>query len=414
MLLAFTVENYRSIREQTTLWMTAHPKLDDDQENLIPFRQEYVLPEVMLLGANGAGKSNILRAILTAIRVLEQSASIQPGEQICWVEPFAFCENSGEKPCTFELVFTVGEIRYVYGFSVTKTTVVEEYLYKYVTEHRSTIFERDYQVFYYPKKKKQFGRYTTTVGQNQLFLALGAQYQDPDCQKPYQYLTRAFFSFNPDSLLRIGRDWTASHAYMDLKEKIIDQMNRADFRITDFKIKPRTFTMKELLKGEGIKTEGLDEDLLRQTRQDDVCYLTHTVFGKPYEKFLLEESSGTINYFYCLAIFLRTLEDGSILIVDKLEDSLHPHLTALLADLFNDPQTNPNHAQLIFATHEATLLSMETLRRDQICFVEKTMDQQNTQLFTLADFQQRKHENRRSNYIIGRYGAIPLILETKI
>ena len=95
--------------------------------------------------------------------------------------------------------------------------------------------------------------------------------------------------------------------------------------------------------------------------------------------------------------------------MDELNASLHPHLSARLMTLFRDPETNPSGAQLLFTTHDATLLDEDTLGRDEIWFIEKDPDSGATNLFPLTDFHPRKNENRVGRYLAGAYGAIPLV-----
>ncbi len=415
MLLEFYVENFRSIKRPTTLSLLADQALSEYRENLIRFRKELVLPEVMILGPNGSGKTNILRAISTAVQILKQSASITPGEQIQQVIPFAFSSEQKEKPTTFEFNFTIDDLRYIYGYSITDKYVTEEFLYKYITESKSVIFERDFQEFYYPKKMKQFKLYETLITKNRLFLSLGAQLNDPECSKVYEYLTTSFSTFNPRLLSAAGEKIILENKLDGLKNRMLDLLQRADFSIDDFEIKTKDYKFEDLLRKNSFEVEDFSEELLEQPyRTDNESETTHTVFGDKYKLLLSEESDGTQNYFYLLPIFLKALEEGTVLLLDELDDSLHPLLVAELAALFNDPEMNPHHAQLIFTTHDVLLLSMDNLRRDQIYFVEKTIDQQDTDLYSLADFSTKKGENRIRNYLVGRYGAIPRILEGKL
>jgi AAA15 family ATPase/GTPase len=93
---------------------------------------------------------------------------------------------------------------------------------------------------------------------------------------------------------------------------------------------------------------------------------------------------------------------------------MHPRLTACFVGLFRDTQVNPRAAQLVFTTHDATLLDPilgdDTMRRDEVWFVEKQGDG-GTTLYSLADFKPRKLENWERRYLAGGYGAIPLASE---
>ena len=122
-----------------------------------------------------------------------------------------------------------------------------------------------------------------------------------------------------------------------------------------------------------------------------------------------DESDGTQKFFSFAGPWLDTLKKGYVLVIDELHDSLHPNMVKYLVDLFHNKETNPNNAQLIFTTHETSILNQDVFRRDQIWFCEKD-DEQATSLYPLTDFSPRKdRENIELGYLSGRYGALPFI-----
>jgi AAA15 family ATPase/GTPase len=119
-----------------------------------------------------------------------------------------------------------------------------------------------------------------------------------------------------------------------------------------------------------------------------------------------DESHGTQQLLVLGTFLLLGLRVGSVLVVDELDTSMHPQLVRALVELFY--RDNPHNAQLIFSTHDATLLSGELFRRDQVWFVEK--DRQGaSHLYPLLDFSPRKDESLERGYLRGRYGAVPFI-----
>jgi len=126
------------------------------------------------------------------------------------------------------------------------------------------------------------------------------------------------------------------------------------------------------------------------------------------------ESAGTKQVFHLSGPIVWALNKGGVLIIDEIEAKMHSNLTKEIIQLFLNPVTNPNHTQLIFATHDTNLLSQTTLRRDQIYFIEKNTWQA-TELFSLSDFiylhktgtQERPDVNKEKRYLEGRYGATP-------
>jgi hypothetical protein len=125
---------------------------------------------------------------------------------------------------------------------------------------------------------------------------------------------------------------------------------------------------------------------------------------------LHDESEGTQRLYLLAAPLMDVLRSGRVLVVDELDTSLHPLLVRRLVSMFHDPQHNPAGAQLIFTTHDTSLLDQSLFRRDQIWFTEKDPDQA-TRLYPLTDFSPRKSEAIERGYLGGRYGAVPVFAE---
>jgi AAA15 family ATPase/GTPase len=123
-----------------------------------------------------------------------------------------------------------------------------------------------------------------------------------------------------------------------------------------------------------------------------------------------EESNGTQRFFALAVPFLHALDHGAVMIVDELDCSLHPNLTRKLIELYQSPSANSRGAQLIFTTHDSTLIDQRIFRRDQIYLVEK-MRNRGSEYFSLYDFDNkdrpRNTEALQRNYLSGRYGAVP-------
>ena len=109
-----------------------------------------------------------------------------------------------------------------------------------------------------------------------------------------------------------------------------------------------------------------------------------------------------------------TVVNGNILVIDELDAKMHPLLSKELVSLFNDVESNPESAQLVFSTHDTNLLSSGLLRRDQIWFTEKDA-RERTDIYNMMQIvlpdgtKPRGDGNIERNYIQGRYGAIPYI-----
>jgi AAA15 family ATPase/GTPase len=145
------------------------------------------------------------------------------------------------------------------------------------------------------------------------------------------------------------------------------------------------------------------QDLLRYR-----ITLAHSALEGPVELPYASESLGTRRLLEVATSALLVLRRGALLVVDELDASLHPRLVREIVAMFGSPGTNPRHAQLVFTSHDVTLLDPSLLRRDSIWFTEK--DQAGvTSLRSLADYHPRKGEALANGYLAGRYGGVPVV-----
>ncbi len=162
--------------------------------------------------------------------------------------------------------------------------------------------------------------------------------------------------------------------------------------------------------------EAYKQQLAKELKNKDLLEIKtvhQTLDGRTVMFEFDEESDGTRKLFSFAGPWLDSLKNGYVLFIDELHDNLHPKLVRFLIELFHNPETNPNNAQLVFTTHETSILSQEVFRRDQIWFCEKD-EGQATELIPLSDFSPRKgRENLELSYLAGCYGALPYIRKLK-
>ena len=154
-------------------------------------------------------------------------------------------------------------------------------------------------------------------------------------------------------------------------------------------------------------------DTIASNMEGEDIYDIKTIHSTPDGKLIpldnSEESDGTQKLFALAGPWIDSLKNGYIVFIDELHDNLHPNLVQFLVKLFHNSKTNPNNAQLIFTTHETSILNQDIFRRDQIWFCEKD-EKQSTSLYPLTDFSPRKgRENLEAAYLSGRYGALPYV-----
>lgn len=188
---------------------------------------------------------------------------------------------------------------------------------------------------------------------------------------------------------------------------------KADFGVIDIQASEKMILAKEAQNiPDKFKELLFKEDSKIAERNLKFLHKKYDKNGKETEKesldFFGEESEGTQQMFTLSAPFIDTLENGKILFIDEIDASLHPLLSQYLISIFNSKEKNPNNAQLIFTTHDVSLLKEEFLRRDQIYFTDKNKFGA-TELFSLANISERKGVDFSKRYLEGRYSALPYI-----
>ncbi len=395
MLIEFSVKNYRSFWESQTLSMTAGSTKDLQEKNTFtPPLQELprLLRSAVVYGPNGGGKSNLIKALdFMQNLVLLSSKESQEGEHIR-LKPFLLHTEGHTRASEFEVVFVEDNIRYQYGFTATRTRVTHEWLLAYPGNRTQRWFERSYN----PKKEKEewyFGTKLTgpkktwqkSTRSNALFLSTAVQLNSEQLKPVFNWFQKLVVIRHGE---QIAREFTANSC--EDKEERDDILN--------------------FLKNAGIEVDGIT---IKEKNLDEVFFKHQLTNSEDFALFpLTEESDGTQKLFAYAAPWLDVLNNGRVLVVDELDNSFHPHLVRFLLKLIHSSKSNKANGQLIFSTHDTSILDTKVLRRDQIWFMEKD-DTQATQLYPLSDFHPRKKEALEKGYLQGRFGALPYIDEVR-
>lgn len=423
MLRSFRVANHRSIRaEQELVLLPAYDK------------SRPVTPVAAIYGANASGKSNLL----DALRWMREAVLTS---HLGWMKssgvpriPYRLDPSAMEEPSEFAVDVELAGVRYHYGFSVDSRIVRTEWLYSYPRNRRRVIFERSDSDF-------AFG--TTVSGQpdvvrrlvrpNSLFLTVAGRSEIAETEP-----LLAWF----DSILLYDRQNIIDREFVGRlrregpeRDELLDLVRAADVGITDILTRAdRTAQDLRSVLSELPDDDLRDADVVARDEHDPERWHLVRAGGEPFTirwsderegsivafrqgehgltLSLEEQSAGTRAWIDIVSVALDVLADGRLMLVDELDNSLHPRLSARLVELFEDPRTNPHTAQLVFTTHDATLLGtslgVPVLHRDQIWFVEKSAAGV-SHLFPLTDFHPRKDENTERRYLGGSYGAVPAI-----
>jgi uncharacterized protein len=429
MLRSFQVGNHRSIRQEQELALI--PAYEKDAP---------VVPVAAIYGGNATGKSNLVSALRFMQRAVRSSFRTWEAGQRIPREPFRLGVAMLAEPSTFVVNLQLADGEFVYGFGVDDARVVDEWLYAYGASHRKTVvFERaGLQVTLgdsLPERSSRAKLLTRALRDNALVLSTAMQLgEQPEFAPVYRWFARnlRFVTSTPPFLVDRVAGTLASHS------SFVELVRTADLDITDVRVvtiePPPSAAEEAALDGIGGEIRRLSElaevvddeesladvskrvqrlererqTLRSRTQRRELVFMHGEELTKLAPR---EQSEGTLAYVHLLTYVLDALAGGSTLVVDEIDTSLHPRLVARVVELFRDPRTNPHTAQLVFTTHDATLLGTsfgrEILRRDEIWFTDKRDGA--THLYPLTDFHPRKEDNRERRYLGGSYGGVPAV-----
>lgn len=411
MLLEFRVRNYKSIRDEQALSLVASSTDKELADTHLALTGVKALPNAVraavVYGPNASGKSTLLFALSYMRAVVAESASmIQPG-QAYNVQPYKLDETWANEPTAFEMTFVIDGVRHQYAFAMTSRRIVSESLVVYRTSKPTQWFSRrladdgeshEYEFSAYLTGPRKLWQDSTRP--NALFLSTAAQLNSELLSPVFRWIVDSIVYLPAGGLLSPDATTTLL-ATQTGRETIRDFLRAADLSIADVQAVPR--------KGSRSHVEFRAGGVAQASQEDGeflVPIFEHTT-PKGRAKFELEdESEGTQRLYALVAPVLEAIREGRILVIDELDSSLHTLLVRRLISMFHDNALNRAGAQLIFSTHDTSLLDHNLFRRDQIWFTEKGSDQA-TRLFPLTDFSPRKHEAWERGYLAGRYGAVP-------
>ena len=418
MLVEFSVENFRSFKEEAVLSMEAsadktHP------DNVVTIGKDRIIKTAAVFGANASGKSNIFMALTAGIMIVRNSLMLPPNAPIGGINPFRFDKEMTGKPTSFKFVFYTDGKKYIYGFSATREKIIEEYLYVYNSAKASTIFEREQTNKYKitsPSLKKVMQPLQERTASNKLFLATTAMFNIPETQVPYLWFTNSINTYSNDA--GILQNQTISSFENDEDSSLKSFTNRllreADINIDDFDFTTSEISTEELLQKvpEPLKNVVLSVPI--NINKEYKITTKHSFVGDT-DDYLIpldDESFGTRKLFFLSPLLKKVFETGETICIDEFDTSLHPMIVIYLVGLFNNPDVNQANAQLIISSHTMDLLSLKVLRRDQIYFVDKRRSTGVSELYSLDEFSPRIGEDIRKAYLLGRYGSVPTLIES--
>ena len=412
MLLRFGVRNHLSLKDDKALVLT-QSALNDTEVGLIStpaYKASAILPAAIIYGANASGKSNVISAMqIMRSHVLSSHSKGEPGGGV----PrhfFALSKDGKTQDSRFEIDFISENVRYNYGYETDGNAFISEWLSSFPNGRHQKLFERNHQAFSFGRSFR--GQNRTIEGltrNNSLFISAAAQNDHEEALKVFGYIRNIKFGSHisvdggeAQMLLRntalddrvikfLGRIGTGVIGYKETKADV--SRDGKAFRTG----------LQELMRNV-LKIDMTDADF--EKNEIDI-QLGHKGEEGVTEYFhLARESSGTRRLLVLLELVFSALDEGSVIVIDELDASLHTQAVETLIALFSTKDTNRKGAQLIATIHDTNILHSKYLRRDQVWFTEKD-ESGATDLFPISDIKTRKNDNLEKGYLEGRYGAVP-------
>lgn len=445
MLIRFSVENFKSFNDRQELVMIPAKRLKTNKEHVIALNKVAVLRNATVYGANASGKTNIIDAIRFAKHVITKKIPVEASKMYCRV----FSENK-EKESKFEFeIFKNGKF-YAYGFSLlmSEQIIKSEWLYELLPAKnaQTMLFERETDTNRLELGENlildeidtmRFKTYKLDFEDNNTGLFIREMNRNKKMNKESQLtFFRDVFEWFDEDLVTIFPDQPITdfeyfygdggsdkiNEIIELFDTGISKVKIEEISVADLKNKIPIKIADDILQSFKNKLEDSADNMkammsLRTNTafynikgakgEDPVITTIMLEHGNAFSDFeFSEESDGTRRLFDLLDILISN-EKNKIYVIDELERSLHPKLTYKFLELFFE-HLKENNTQLIFTTHESTIMDQKLLRRDEIWFVERNKDNV-SHLYSLDRFKERYDKKLSKAYLEGRYGAVPVL-----
>jgi uncharacterized protein len=413
MIEEFSFENFNSFKELNTLNMTAakiksrYSRLDTD--NVTVVSDVSLLKSKGIYGANASGKSNVVKALGSFIKIVQ--FSVKDDQTLKkYITPFFLSTETVSKPVFFQLIFRHEGVRYRYGFEADREQIHGEWLYSTPGKREQPLFVRDKGSLTKINKihfseGETFMKLTNNdednsiFRKNSLFLTSLAAFGVGKVSKMLvNQISRILVI---DGLKQRGafEHTTAALELPGMKHLVVEFLKMADLGISE--LDTIDYPLENV-----AEDNKMDKVKIVVTKKDvyDVNLKKITTVPFPLDSY---ESEGTNKMYEISTYIINALRQGRTLVIDEFDARFHPLITQKIVEMFNSPGNK--EGQLIFVTHDTNLLSADLLRRDQIDFVEKDAYGA-SHLYTLVQFKGiRDTDSFENNYIKGKYGAIPYV-----
>ena len=441
MLIKIIVDNFLSFDNETELTMIPSNKTRKKAEHKINIKSTPLLKYAVIYGANASGKSNLIEVFQFIKYCVQKAIPMEATDKFCKTN-----ELNSTKPSLFELQFTLGDKFYAYGFSLilSTRTIESEWLYElYQNGAQKTLFEREKGkkpvigdgLSLTNTDKSKLATYLEDFDENSntLFLTImnrGKKYANNSkmlfFKEVYQWISKNLIIVTPDTSLRSFEYYYDNASLCLINDLIktfdtgITEINIVEISLEELGKELPQQIFEKIVKDIKEKSENERNIEFKISMRSDRSFFNIEVkkgqepkittislkHGSSFYNFKYEEESdGTRRLFDLLDMLLNKSND-TVYIVDEMERSLHPKLTSRFIELFEQIHSSQN-MQLIFTTHESSIMDQELFRRDEIWFVERN-NENVSNIYSLDKFKERYDKKLSKAYLEGRYGAIPV------
>lgn len=447
MLIQFLVENFLSFKNETVFSMLAPPEETRGVVE-IPAHGLRLMRIASFYGANASGKSNLVKAIEVARRLIAYERS---SDEKLPAHHFRLNSSTVSNSSRFQFDFIIEQVRYTYVLAFTRDTITAESLYRTLPSvpEEEMMYEREIA----PNGGKHlvtFGRMFDSSSDDDRqfarFTARGAHARQPlltkfatsnmagydlirawfqdgitiiGAQAKYFNLVRelsknnSFRAFYGQMLAAIG---TGIHEVQVEERRMLGQPSLFDL-LPDLNI-PQSHSPEPAIP---VSWDDIGPESAFAIVRDDnektlldlkFAHMSRNGFGAFFS--FNEESDGTQRLLHLLPVlYHRTKDSGLCTIIDELDRSLHTTLTRHFVKEFLSMGSG-TQTQLIFTTHDTNLLNGQLLPIPAIWFVEKD-DDGASHIYSLAEYKpdqiEQLLEHLEEGYLQGRFGAIPFIAD---
>lgn len=409
MLIEFSVENYLSFKELTSFSMLSAPSVKEYPEYTFSFKKNTLLKTSAIYGANGSGKSNIIKAMKFMKDFVHSSSKEgQAGDKIN-IERYRLSSDTDDKPCFFEIIFVHNDIKYRYGFTADQNKIYTEWLHQTEKTKEVELFYRseDGNINIGAKfKKAEILR--SIVRKNALFLSVTAQFNIKISTDILEWFDKKFVVITTDMIgSKLANTLHDKFKNSEVEKNLINNFIKlADLGINNILVEKSKTAGNIITKS---ASNNIEVDDIKISTEHNKYDSKNTIISKEIFDFEKNESDGTKKFLGLSTFIIDAIVNGHVLIIDEIDSRLHQVLTRNLIMLYNIYKTSYKEtSQLIFSTHDTSLMDKNLFRRDQIWFVEKDNYGAST-IYSLVEYKVRNDASFQKNYINGRYGAIPIL-----